>query len=238
MTGTVMRQEWNHLTAIHWRYSAEEVQASLPDGLTVDTFDGSAWIGLIPFKMDHIAFPFTPAIPWFGSFPETNVRTYVIDPQGRRGIWFYSLDINRLPPTIVARTLYGLPYCWGTGGVDVHPETGRVDYRLRRFWPRGGGHIKATVQIGERIPGGEVSELDHFLTARWGLGTVVRGRLLYGDVWHPRWSVHHATLESLDTDLVEQAGFSRPQGEPIVRYSPGVPVRIGDLRAADLPARR
>ena len=83
-----MKQQWQELAYIHWRYDAAVVQALLPEGLEVDTFDGSAWVGLIPFSMRNISFPGTPAIPYLGSFPEVNVRTYV-KKDGIPGVWFF-----------------------------------------------------------------------------------------------------------------------------------------------------
>ena len=104
-----MKQQWQELAYIHWRYDAAVVQALLPEGLEVDTFDGSAWVGLIPFSMRNISFPGTPAIPYLGSFPEVNVRTYV-KKDGIPGVWFFSLDVNRLLPALAARASYFLPY--------------------------------------------------------------------------------------------------------------------------------
>src|SRR3954447_22905888 len=88
----VMRQSWHNLTFLHWRYRAEDVRRVVPAGLDIDVYDGNAWGGLIPFNVIGRALPKAPAVPWLSNFPETNVRTYVVDPTGRRGIWFFSLD--------------------------------------------------------------------------------------------------------------------------------------------------
>jgi uncharacterized protein len=118
----IMLQGWYNVAQIHWRYEPSVVQALLPKGFTVDTFDGSAWVGLIPFEMRRIRLPFGPndglGVGRFGTFPETNVRTYIRDRRGRRGVWFFSLDINRVAATLVARTGYGLPYCTATMSID------------------------------------------------------------------------------------------------------------------------
>ncbi|NNE72525.1 MAG: DUF2071 domain-containing protein, partial [Acidimicrobiales bacterium] len=202
---------------------------TLPEGLRVDTYDGSAWVGLIPFHLQRIAFRWTPAIPYFGSFPEANVRTYVVDPGGRRAIWFYSLDINRLFPTMMARTRYGLPYCWGRSAVRYGDHNG-VSYRFDRWWPRRpSGRLAAEVEVGDPIPPTEVTELEHFLSARWGMATMRSGRLYYGPVHHQRWPLHRAHLVSLEQNLIEAAGLPSPEGEPDVLYSPGVRVAIGQL---------
>ena len=128
----IMRQQWQELAYVHWRYDPEVVQALLPTGLEVDTFDGSAWVGLIPFSMRNISFPGTPAIQYFGSFPEVNVRTYV-KKDGIPGVWFFSLDVNRFIPALVARASYFLPYCWGSASHVVNSAS--LESTVKRRWP-------------------------------------------------------------------------------------------------------
>ena len=222
-----MVQGWYDLASIHWRYDPAEVQALLPDGLAVDTFDGSAWVGLIPFAMRGIGLPRLPAVPYLGAFPEVNVRTYVVR-DGVPGVWFCSLDISRLLPTLVARVTYRLPYCWGTASHRRDGDT--VTTEVHRRWPHRGPATAITVRVGEVIE--EPTELDHFLSARWGLYSHGgRGRVRYAPVDHPRWPLQRAELLRLDDTLVTAAGLSAPQGEPYVLFSPGVPVRIGLPRA-------
>jgi uncharacterized protein len=219
----VMKQGWIDLVSVHWRYEPKDVARVLPDGLDVDTFDGSAWVGLIPFAMRGVGLPRLPAVPYLGSFPEVNVRTYVVH-NGVPGVWFCSLDINRLIPTLVARVTYRLPYCWGSA--THHREGSIVSTTVRRRWPDRGPQTSLSVEIGDQI---EVpSELDNFVTARWGLYS--RGRanhVRYAPVDHPRWPLYGASLRGLDDTLVTAAGLPAPSGEPHVLFSPGVPVRIG-----------
>ncbi len=225
-----MLQGWYDLTSIHWSYDADVVQRLLPDGFTVDTFDGTAWIGLIPFDMRRIRLPFGPggglAAGTWSTFPETNVRTYIVDRAGRRGVWFCSLDVTRLVPTLVARVAYGLPYCWARMEIE-RPGQGVFRYTSSRRWPRSnvGAHTALTVRTGERID--EPTELQLFLSARWALGSTFLGRRLWARVDHPEWLLHHATVEGLDESLLAAAGLPTPGGEPVVLWSPGVEVRIG-----------
>src|SRR5581483_6572537 len=106
-----MRQRWESLTFVHWRYPADLLQRMVPPGLTVEQHESSAWVGLVPFRM-HVSLPRLPAPPWAGRFAETNVRTYVRDVQGRSGVWFFSLDASRLGAVLTARSLFHLPYFW------------------------------------------------------------------------------------------------------------------------------
>jgi uncharacterized protein YqjF (DUF2071 family) len=222
-----MKQQWRDLAYIHWRYDPAVVQALLPEGIEVDTFDGSAWVGLIPFSMRNISFPFIPPVPYFGSFPEVNVRTYV-KRNGVPGVWFFSLDVNRLIPAFVARTTYFIPYCWGSAS---HTKDGQcLRTTVKRRWPsRSSTQIELT--IGEEIK--EPSDLAHFLSARWGLYSKgFGGRLRYAPVDHEQWKLYEASIVNLDDHLVTAAGLPAPTGEAHVMFSPGVSVRIGKPRKA------
>ena len=224
----VMVQGWYELASLHWRYDVADVARLLPAGLEVDTFDGSAWVGLIPFAMRGIGLPRVPEVPYLGSFPEINVRTYVVK-NGVPAVWFMSLDINRLIPTLVARATYRLPYCWGHAS---HQRDGdRLRVEVRRRWPQRGPATRIDVQIGERIE--EPTALDVFLTARWGLYSHGRnGGVRYAPVDHEPWQLRSAVLRSLDDSLVTAAGLAAPTTEPYVLFSEGVHVRIGVPRSA------
>jgi uncharacterized protein len=226
----VMLQGWYDLTSIHWAFEPSVVQRLLPDGFTVDTLDGVAWVGLIPFDMRRIRLPFgrgggMSAGRW-SSFPETNVRTYIVDRGGRRGVWFCSLDITRLVPTLVARVAYGLPYCWARMTI-THPEPNVVAYSSVRRWPGNavGAHTSVAVRIGAALA--EPTDLQLFLSARWALGSTFLGRRLWARVDHPEWPLHEASIEALDESLLRAAGLPAPTGEAVVLWSPGVEVRIG-----------
>lgn len=225
----VMLQGWHDLASIHWAYDPAVVQALLPSGYRVDTFDGAAWVGLLPFRMHRVRLPYLPAFGPLSTFPETNIRTYLVDPQGRRGVWFCSLDINRLLPALVARVSYRLPYCWAKMAVDHQGDV--MTYTSRRRWPRGEATSRVRLRIGAPVEDADVSEFEHFVTARWALGTRFGPRLMWAAVDHPPWPVHRAELLELDETLLAAAGLPAPEGDPVVLWSPGVEVRIG------LPAR-
>jgi hypothetical protein len=224
----VMYHQWNQITFLHWRYPPEVVQALLPAGLTADTRDGTAWIGLTPFRMEGVRPPGMPAVPWLSRFGEVNVRTYVRDTQGRRGIWFLSLDAARLPAVLAARAGYRLPYFWSDVRVNVTGD--RIAYRCRRRPPARGARCDAEVELGTPLartgPGGPC-DLAEFLTARYRLYTVIAGRLAAAEAEHSPWPLRQARVLALDQDLLAAAGVPPPAGDPLAHASPGVPVRIG-----------
>lgn len=215
-----MRQDWRALTYIHWPFRAEAVQALLPSDLQVDTFDGLAWVGLVPFRMENVAARSTPAIPYFGTFPETNVRTYVRGGDGP-GVWFLSLDISRLLPVVIARATYRLPYMWAK--MEIVERNNSITYEMSRRWPRPVSRSRLEVEIGERIA--EPTDFEHFLSARWRLYTMLGRKLAFARVDHEPWPLHRATAKC-DDQLMSAAGFTPPDSQPHVMYSPGVSVRI------------
>lgn len=220
----VMLQAWKHLTYVHWPCEPAVVQQRLPEGLTVDVLDGQAWVGLVAFRMEGIRLPGLPAVPYWGTFPETNVRTYVRGPGGRPGVWFDSLDITRLVPVLVAQSTYRLPYMWSDMDIDI--EEGAITYRARRRWPgRRDASSRVSVRPGRAIP--TPSPLERFLTARWGLWTRLGTRLAYAPVDHEPWPLQDAELVDFHDELVIAAGYPRPDVAPLVHYSSGVDVRIG-----------
>lgn len=222
---SVLHQRWDELAFFHWPFDPADVQRLLPDGLTVDTFDGRAWVGLIPFEMRRVQLGPTPPVPYLGDFVEINVRTYVTDPQGRRAVWFFSLDVPRSMIVGVARTVFALPYCFAHARHTV--DGADHVYTLRRRRPhaaRPTAEMRFTV--GERIPDDDVDDLDHFLTARWALVTTRFGRLRYGAVTHVRWPLHRVDGVEIDQNVIEAGGLPSPVGEPIARYSPGVRVDV------------
>jgi uncharacterized protein YqjF (DUF2071 family) len=221
-----MRQRWERLTFLHWRFDAADVQRLLPPGLEAETHDGSAWVGLVPFYM-RVATPGGQRAPWVSNFCETNVRTYVRDRAGRSGIWFFSLDAARLGAVVTARaTPYRLPYFWSSMRIGERGD--EIAYLTRRRWP--GPHPAASrlrIAIGAPLAPADVTPLEHFLTARWMLFSVARGRLVSARACHQRWPLHSAEARVVDDQLLTTAGLPASEDEPVVHYSPGVDVAIG-----------
>lgn len=221
----VMVHRWRNLTFLHWRYDPAVVQALLPPGYRVETFDGSAWVALVPFEMVFRP-SFVPALPWVSTFPETNVRTYVTAPDGTTGVWFLSLEASRLHAVVGARTTYGLPYFWSAMSVGTAGPV--VTYRSRRRWPGPrGAASEVAVEVGAPYAPGEPSEHELWLTARFRLFTVFDGGRRAAPASHAPWNLHHVRVLHLRSDLLEAAGLPSPVGEALAHWSPGVEVRIG-----------
>jgi uncharacterized protein YqjF (DUF2071 family) len=218
----IMLQSWCYLTFLHWRYPVQFVQRQVPRQLQVESFDGSAWVGVTPFLLRGLRAKSLPPLPWISQFPETNCRTYVRAPDGHSGVWFFSLDAARMLAVMGARLTYGLPYAWSRMRVARNGD--QLVYESTRLWPDSRSRTRIVVE-----PGGQVNPepLDLFLTARFRLYSFVLGKLTCAKVDHPPWPLRSARLIEAHQTLTDAAGLSRPLQADMVRYSPGVDVRIG-----------
>jgi len=218
-----LRNDWHELTFLHWPYEPGVVQALLPDGLMVDTFEGRAWVSLIPFEMRRAGPTLVPSIPHVSNFWETNVRTYVVDSLGNRAVWFLSLDCVRLPIVAFARWTIGFPYFWAEMDADIDGSRRRY-VTTRRRWPRRPtAATVVAVDVGEQL---EPTDLDVFLTARWGTVAKSLGRLWFHAVDHEPWTLHEATLTELNDTALTAPGLPAPAGDPIVRWAQPVHARF------------
>jgi uncharacterized protein YqjF (DUF2071 family) len=222
----VMLMRWKALTALHWPVEPSVVQRHLPPGLRADVFDGAAWVGLIPFQMRDVRLPGMPTgIPWVGTFPETNVRTYVVGPDGRRGVWFASLDITRAAAVAVARLGYRLPYHYGA--MSIQRQGRRFTYRGRRRWQTGATSLVSVEVASPALTPGDETDLDRFLSARWCLFADGPAGLLRADVDHGVWPLHRARVLALRDGYTAAAGYDLDEPPAHVAFSPGVDVRVG-----------
>src|ERR1700719_3421285 len=105
----IMAQSWHDLLFAHWQVDAGELRPHIPPQLAIDTFEGNAWLGVVPFRMSGVRLRWTPALPWLSAFPELNVRTYVTM-QDKPGVWFFSLDAANAVAVAAARLSFHLPY--------------------------------------------------------------------------------------------------------------------------------
>lgn len=229
----IMAQDWRDLTFLHWRVDPGVVAPLLPPGTRPDEHDGGTWVGLIPFRMVGAGLGRGPAVPYLGTFAETNVRLYSVDDQGRRGVVFRTLEASRLAVVLAARAAFALPYTWAR--MRVGEADGLLTYTSRRRWP---GPRTATTAVVVRPgpPSPSPGPLAEFLTARWGLHTRAFGRTLYVPNTHEPWPLQEAELVHLDDSLVAAAGLPgvADRAPDSVLFSRGVRTEF----AAPFDARR
>jgi uncharacterized protein YqjF (DUF2071 family) len=227
----VIAQHWNDLAFLHWRVEPAEVARFLPDGVEPDVFDGSSWVGLIPFELSHASFGPFPPVPWFGRFAETNVRLYGVGPDGRRSVVFRTLEAAKLIPVVTARAGIGLPYTWAE--MSIVRGGGTITYDSRRRWPT------ATTTGAPRYPRSHVrvrpradivtqDPLADFLTARWGMHVARFGTTRFWPNEHASWALTTADLVEFHDELLAATGFPHVAERPpdSVLYGRGVATRF------------
>lgn len=220
---------WRDLLFAHWPVDPELLAGGLPADVTVDTYQDTAYLGVVPFVMDDIR---PRGSPIGLSFGELNLRTYVtVD--GTPGVYFFNLDANDRLGVSIARSLFRLPYYRAT--MDLETEgvgTDRVvSFRSRR---RTAGANPASFDA-EYGPDGafetpKPGSLAAFLTERYRFYTVnSRGQLYYGDIKHEPWELAPAWAEIADNGLFKANGFAKPDGEPLLYFGRSIDVGAGRI---------
>lgn len=214
------RQAWLDLAFIHYRADASQIEALLPPELKLQQFNGSAWLGLVPFRMSGVARRPLPVVPPFTSFPELNLRTYV-ERDGKPGVWFFSLDADCWPIVLGGRHVYGLPY-----------HSARMSQTFGDDWISFSS-IRRDSDVGFKAryrPVGEVfhsepGSFEHWASERYCLYSRSRwGRLERVEVQHPPWPIQRAEVEIERCDILKAAGVSPLDEVPVCHFSSGVQV--------------
>lgn len=223
----VMHQRWQDLLFLHWSFAPEVIQASLPAGLQVDTFEGRAWVAIVPFVMRGIRPRGLPPVPGLSDFLELNLRTYVHDAAGRPGVWFYSLDCNQSLAVWTARTFFHLPYQRADMSRRVHAD-GQQHHESQR---RGDAAVSTfTYRLTGAPRQARLGTLEFFLAERYLLFADTPRGLRLGRVHHAPYPLMDAEVQTWDTHLFRLAGLPEPDRPPDhVLGSPGVSVRIWPL---------
>jgi uncharacterized protein YqjF (DUF2071 family) len=223
----VMHQDWGKLLFMHWRMDEKSLRPLIPEHLTIDTFDGSAWIAITPFTMwDIRAFPpFLPPVPGLSSMHELNVRTYV-HLNNVPGVWFFSLDANSSVAVAAARTFFHLPYF--NAEMELEQEGPKIIYSSERT-DAPAAKFKATWKVGETLPYSHPGSLEFFLTERYCLYTTHKQKLYRCRIFHQPWPLQKATLSSLDSTMIEAHDLPSPKDEPLLHYAEEVNVDIWPL---------
>ena len=220
----VMRMRWVDLLFAHWPVDAAALHGLLPPAVELDTYDGQAWLGIVPFRMDDVGPRGLPSPPVLGAFPEVNVRTYVRH-RGRDGVWFLSLDAASRVTVEGARTFFHLPYFHAD--MSAVTDGDAIDYRATRTDRRG-----ASAELALRYrPTGPVERaaagsFEAWLTHRMRVFAVDgEGRVVRTEIRHAPWPLQRAEAEIRAESLVAAQGLELPAIAPHLRYSQRLDVR-------------
>jgi uncharacterized protein YqjF (DUF2071 family) len=213
-----MAQSWHDLLLAHWPVNARKLRARIPDQLEIDTFDGQAWLAIVPFRMTDVRLRGTLSVPWLSRFPELNVRTYV--PRGGKpGVWFFSLDAGNSLAVAIARSWFHLPYF--RARMSCAEREGWIHYQSERTH-RGApaGFLKGRYRSVGDVFFPQVGTLEYFLTERYCLYAVDgRGQIIRGEIHHLAWPLQVAEAEFAGNTMAEAAGIALPARKPLLHFA-------------------
>ena len=224
-----MFQRWRNLLFLHWLADPDQLQARLPSKLTLDLFAGQAYLGIVPFFMERVRPRFLPPVPGLSNFLELNVRTYVRDPDGRPGVWFFSLDCDQSIAVTIAQKLFNLPYRHAQ--MSAHTDSkGLVHYQCRRRHEERVSRWQYRIPPTGQLRTAAEGSLEFFLLERYLLFSQDRQeRLHWGQVQHPPYRFSEADVPRFD-DLPFQWNHLHISGDPVSALaSPGPEVSIHPL---------
>ena len=225
----LLSMTWRDLLFAHWPVDPETVARRLPDAVSVDTYDGDAYLGVVPFVMDDIR---PRGVPVGLQFGELNLRTYVtVD--GRPGVYFFNLDADDRIGVGLARALFQLPYYRAEMDIKTHGEGSDREVTFmshRRGSAAAPANFDATYGPDGAFETPAPDSLDAFLTERYRFYTTDDGgRLYYGDIDHEPWSLAPATADIRTNGLFSANGFDRPPGDPRLRFAAPIDVTAGRI---------
>lgn len=213
-----MRMTWHDLLFMHWPVEVDSLRPHIPRALEIDTFDGVAWLGIVPFRMSGIRARCVPALPYLSRFPELNVRTYVtID--GKPGVWFFSLDAAHAIAVAVARRTFHLNYCRARMSCSRDVSWDEVTYTSDRTHR---GMHPASFEATYRPTGPACQStrgsLEHFLTERYCLYAAKGETVFRGEIAHEPWPLRPAEAKLGVNTMTAQLGFDLPTNQPLLHF--------------------
>jgi uncharacterized protein YqjF (DUF2071 family) len=212
----IMVQIWHDLLFAHWPVPAEALTKRIPADLRVDTFEGQAWVGVVPFRMSGVRLRGTPALPWLSAFPEMNVRTYVTM-DDKPGVWFFSLDAARLLAVWAARRTFHLPYYHAAMACTQGDR--EIDYQSERRCDPEVRFCARYTPVGREFEA-QRGSLEHWLTERYCLYAAdAHGAIYRGEIHHPPWKLQSAEAAIHENSMTQPLGIALREERPLLHFA-------------------
>jgi uncharacterized protein len=213
----VMTQTWNRLLFAHWPVPATLLKKYIPSAFTLDTYDGVAWISVVPFEISHLRIRRLPAIPYTTCFSEINVRTYIIK-DNKPGVLFFSLDATNPFVVAAARRFFFLPYY--NANIQLEKEQDWLQYTsLRTHKNADSARFSAKYRPSSPIFYASKGSLEDWLTARYCLYTFNKDQLYRGEIHHAPWPLQQAEVEIFDNTMHPLLHSNILQTKPVLHYT-------------------
>jgi uncharacterized protein len=212
----MMTQEWHHTLFVHWPVPLSSLREYVPLELEIDTFDGSAWIAIVPFQVKNTRGRFTPAIPGVSSYLEVNVRTYV-KYGGRTGVYFFSLDANHLLAVLGAKAILGLNYKQANISFREKDHFEMISSRVQP--PHRNAELELLYKPETEVIFAEPGTLEHWLTERYCLWTKRGSRIFRGDIHHTKWELQRAQADISQKMIIPFVDQELLKQSPLLHYT-------------------
>ncbi|MBJ7571098.1 DUF2071 domain-containing protein [Bacillus halotolerans] len=222
----IMKQTWNDVLFAHWPVNYSTLRAKIPPILDIDTYNGQAWVSVLPFMLTNLRGRFLPPIPGAQSFPELNLRTYVTY-KGKPGIYFFSLDADHRLAVQGARTFFHLPYFYADMKAEKNGDN--MEYRSKRR-DAGKAEFGATYRPLSAPFTAQEDSFDYWLTERYRLYTAHRDKLYYEDIHHHPWLLQRAEAQFSINTVADAHEITLPDSEPLLHYAKKQDVLFWPLR--------
>lgn len=231
----ILRMRWYDLLFAHWPVRVEQVRPQIPSRLEVDTWDGRAWIGVVPFRMSGIAPRGFPDLPLLSRFDELNVRTYVtVD--GKPGVWFYSLDATNPIAVNVARWTFHLPYLHAK--MKITNDGTAIHYLSQRRVRNGAGVLDIRYSPCSPVQASVPGSLEAWLTERYCLYAADgRQRIYRGEIDHAPWPLQLADAEIRYNSMLQACGVELPSRPPLLHFAKQLDVVAWTLNRLEIEQR-
>ncbi len=221
-----MKQVWNDLLFAHWPVTVDAIRNKIPPELQIDTYDGQAWIGVVPFDISGLRMRALPPVLGMSSFPEINLRTYV-KARGKAGVFFFSLDAANPVAVRTARATYKLPYF--DAKIKKRASNGEIIYSSTRS--KGDAAFEARYRPTGPVAPPQPGTLDHWLTMRYSLYSFDSLHRIYrAEIHHEPWPLQAAEAEFLKNTLVAAHGIKLPDMKPLLHFSKKIEVLVWPLK--------
>ena len=230
-----MKQVWHDLLFMHWPIAADQLRPLIPPELEIESYDGSAWIGVVPFHMSGIRARWLPPIPSTSAFPELNVRTYV-RAGGKPGVWFFSLDAANSLAVAAARHFFHLPYfrAWMHAEGGLRGEIEYNSHRTHSGAPSADfrGSYRAS---NDNVFQAKLGSLEYFFVERYCLYAATRSRIFCGEIDHAPWRLQCAEAEIEVDTMAAASGITLQASKPLLHFVRQQEVKVWPLTPGMAP---
>ena len=213
-----MKQAWHDLLFAHWPIPVARMRSAVPRTVELDTFEGRAWLGIVPFRMSGVRPRGLPPLPRLSAFPELNVRTYATR-DGKPGVHFFSLEARNPLAVAIARAWFHLPYFRARMScVDDGERIRYASARMHRGAPPAelAGSYRPIGEPFQARPG----TLEHWLTERYCLyASLEDGRAWRAEIDHPPWPLQVAEAAFERNTMARAHGLELPDEAPLLHFA-------------------